>query len=256
MFESIGIIGAGRIATILLEGWRRSQTPLPAVRVFDRDEAAASALQQAYATVELAGLEQVACCDLLLLAVHPPVVSELLPRLAGLLQVSTLLCSLAPRIRIPELICGLSGHDQVARINPNAPSIIGAGFNPVAFAQGVTPERQERLKALFAPLGQMPQVPDEQIETYAVISAMGPTYFWFQFHTMSTMAQSFGLGTDEAVAAMRSMLHGAVDTLFAGSLSAQRVMDLVPIRPMAEEEGLISELISGKLATIYGRLTG
>ena len=46
---------------------------------------------------------------------------------------------------------------------------------------------------MFAPLGQLPEVADEQLESYAVISAMGPTYFWFQFHALEQLAAASSL---------------------------------------------------------------
>lgn len=254
MFDPIGIIGAGRITGILLNGWQRRTTSLPRIAVCDIDGAASHRLQQEHPTIHLAKLEDTVDCELLLLAVHPPVLRELLPRLSSLIHKKTLVCSLSPQVRLPQLRAGLAGHEAVARMNPNAPAIIGAGFNPVAFAEGVTPSQKASLRTLFAPLGQMPTVPDHQLETYAVISAMGPTYFWFQFQTMVTTAESFGLTHAEASTAVSSMLHGAVDTLLASGMTPTQVMDLVPIRPMEDEEGSISELLANKLATIHGRL--
>ena len=80
-------------------------------------------------------------------------------------------------MRIPALVRGLGGYARVARINPNAPSIVNAGFNPVAYGEGLPQDAREHLHELVASLGLNPEVADDQIETYAVISAMGPTYF-------------------------------------------------------------------------------
>ena len=38
------------------------------------------------------------------------------------------------------------------------------------------------------------------------------------------------------------MLHGAVDTMFASDLTPERVMDLVPVRPMAGAEQAILQM--------------
>ena len=77
-------------------------------------------------------------------------------------------------------------------MNPNAASIVGKGYNPISFADGLPQQSQNDLLDLIAPLGQSPVVADESIETYAVISAMGPTYFWFQFDALRQLAESFG----------------------------------------------------------------
>lgn len=48
MFDSIGFIGAGRIAHIMLGGWQRAGTPLPAVHAYDQSVEAVAALQRAF----------------------------------------------------------------------------------------------------------------------------------------------------------------------------------------------------------------
>lgn len=138
----------------------------------------------------------------------------LLARIAPVLRPDAVVVSLAPRVRLPALQAQLGGFARIARMNPNAPSVVGQGFNPVAYGEGMPQESRSALQALEAPLGEMPEVDDALIETCAVISAMGPTYFWFQFDEVRQLAQSFGMSPDQAKAAVRSMLHGAIDTLF------------------------------------------
>jgi hypothetical protein len=36
-------------------------------------------------------------------------------------------------------------------------------------------------------------VPEEALEAYAILAAMGPTCFWFQWQTMRELAAAFGL---------------------------------------------------------------
>jgi pyrroline-5-carboxylate reductase len=140
-------------------------------------------------------------------------------------------------------------------MNPNAPSIVGAGFNPVVFAEGFPLVAREALLDLMAPLGASPQVSDSLIEACAVITAMGPTYFWFQFDALRQLAEAFGMEASFARGALRSMLHGAVDTLFDSDLPAQRVMDLVAVRPLADDEAQILGLLRERVAGIHLKLT-
>ena len=92
------------------------------------------------------------------------------------------------------------------------------------------------------------------IETYAAISAMGPTYFWFQFEELRRLAESWGMTPDQAREAVASMLHGAVDTMFASDLSPERVMDLIPVRPMAADESAVREIMQTRIGAVHARL--
>jgi pyrroline-5-carboxylate reductase len=51
----------------------------------------------------------------------------------------------------------------VARIMPNAPSLIGQGINPVAYGASVTPEARELVEAILAALGETLVVHDDQM---------------------------------------------------------------------------------------------
>ncbi len=254
MFDSIGIIGAGRIAHILLGGWKHTATALPPIRVYDVSTEALTTLKTAFPQVQISTLEETSNSDLRLLGVHPPVLADLLPQIRPLLRPEAVVCSLAPKLRLPQLQAQLGGFHRLARMNPNATSIIGQGMNPLVFAPQLPEAARLSLRTLFAPLGQLPEVADEQLESYAVISAMGPTYFWFQFHALEQLAESFGLARHEARQAIATMLHGAVDTLLASELPPEVVMDLVPVRPLADDEETITNMLATRLRAIHGKL--
>ena len=111
------------------------------------------------------------------------------------------------------------------------------------------------LLRVLAPLGQSPQVEEKLLESYAVISAMGPTYFGFQFAEVEKLANTFGLNPAAAREAMRAMLHGTVDLLFSSDLPREKVLDLVPVRPLAEQEGEIVGMLQRQIGGIYAKLT-
>ena len=254
MFDSIGIIGAGRIAHILLGGWKHTATALPPIRVYDVSTEALTTLKTAFPQVQISTLEETSNSDLRLLGVHPPVLADLLPQIRPLLRPEAVVCSLAPKLRLPQLQAQLGGFHRLARMNPNATSIIGQGMNPLVFAPQLPEVARLSLRTLFAPLGHLPEVADEQLESYAVISAMGPTYFWFQFHALEQLAESFGLARHEARQAIAAMLHGAVDTLLSSELPPEVVMDLVPVRPLADDEETITNMLATRLRAIHSKL--
>jgi pyrroline-5-carboxylate reductase len=255
MFKSIGFIGAGRVAHIMLGGWKEKGAVLPPVVVCDSSPEALAALTAAFPQVRVATLEEVAGQALVFAAVHPPARGETLARIAPHLKADAVLVSLAPKMRLPALQEKLGGFARLARMNPNAPGIIGQGFNPVSLAPGLHQDARAALLGIVAPLGASPVVDDPLIETCAVISAMGPTYFWFQFDALRTMAEGFGMSPELAREAMRTMLHGAVDTLFASDLPVARVMDLVPVRPLAAEEEAIKGMLRERVGGIHTKLT-
>ena len=79
---------------------------------------------------------------------------------------------LAPKFTVGKLTELLGGFARVARVIPNAPSVVNFGFNPVAFAPVLGANHKREISELLAPLGECPEVAEEKLEAYAVLTAM------------------------------------------------------------------------------------
>ena len=104
--------------------------------------------------------------------------------------------SLAPKVPLSAMATAL-GTTRVARMIPNAPSLIGRGYNPVTFGTGVDSDARAALAPLFTPWGEWPEVEERTLEAYAILTGMGPTYFWYQWQALRELAGQFGLSPPE-----------------------------------------------------------
>ena len=102
-------------------------------------------------------------------------------------------------------------------------------------------------------MGDQPEVAEESLEAYALVTAMGPTYFWYQVQTLRELAVSFGLEQEAADEGVRRMLDGAVRCLLAKGPSS---MDLIPVRPLEELEPTVTSAFETKLTGMFEKLTG
>ena len=200
--------------------------------------------------------EEAAACDRVFLALHPPALKTVLPGIAPRVRADAVVVSLAPVLTLARLSEMLGGFTRLARVLPNAPSIARAGYNPVAFADGLPSEARAEIDSLLEGLGAHPVVPEETLEAYAILSAMGPTYFWFQWQTLRELAASFGLSSTDADRALRAMLDGAVRTFFDAGLTEAQVLDLVPVKPLAEAEPQVRQAYRDALPRLHAKLKG
>jgi pyrroline-5-carboxylate reductase len=92
------------------------------------------------------------------------------------------------------------------------------------------------------------------MEAYAVISAMGHTYFNFQLQKLKELAISYGMEDAEAAEAISHMLRGTVETLFHSGLTYHEVTDLVPVKPMSEVEETMKGYYDQYLNGIYNKI--
>jgi len=254
--KTVGFVGAGRVARIILGGLERAGRMPAQVVASDTNPDILKRLQSGFPAVQnaLQGNRAAAAQDLVFLALHPPAIPGVLAEIGDCLKPGAILISLAPKHSIARLKEGLGGFDRIARIIPNAASIIGAGYNPVAFSEALKREEKAEMQSMLEALGKCPEVAEDKLEAYAVITAMGPTYLWFQLQELRSLAESFGMTSAEAQTGVAEMAAGAAHTLFGSGLPAAEVMDLIPVKPLGEEEANIVALYRSRLEPLYRKL--
>ncbi|OFW11562.1 MAG: hypothetical protein A3H96_22955 [Acidobacteria bacterium RIFCSPLOWO2_02_FULL_67_36] len=233
--HSVGFIGGGRIARILIGGWARKGLGPVTVLVHEPDGAAFDALTGVAPRVQRASALEAAAAPVVFVALHPPAIAAALAALRPAIRPDTILVSLAPKITLAAL-SDRTGTSRVARMIPNAPSLLGLGYNPVTYGAGLDWHGRGALSALFSPWGDAPEVEESTLEAYALVTGMGPTYFWFQWQTLRELASEMGVAAADRDRALGAMIRGAVATLLDSGLSPSAVMDLVPVKPLADVE--------------------
>ena len=255
--HTVGFVGGGRITAIFLQALGGRGLALDRVTVSDTSAEVLSKLTARFPEITTTAANgAAAACERVFLALHPPALKAVLPEIAPCLREDAVVVSLAPVLTCVRLSEMLGGFTRLARVLPNAPSLVRAGFNPVAFADGLPPEARSEIEALLDGLGSHPEVPEATLEAYAILAAMGPTYFWFQWQALRELAASFGLPPADADRALRAMLDGAVRAFFDAGLTAEQVMDLVPVKPLAESEPQILQAYRDVLPRLHAKLKG
>lgn len=243
----ITFLGGGRVVRIILTGLQRAGKLPREVTVYDPDREALRLLEGEFnvkTSPSCRGLEG----DVIFLALHPPVLKDVLNTMESI-PPESIIVSLAPKIRIDEIQKALN-HPRVVRVIPNAPSAVNRGYNPFSTADELSEADLEMLRALFEPLGEFPEVSEEKLEAYAVITAMGPTYLWFQLNELERLAVEFSMDPGEAAAAVQSMVTGAVELLYSQP-DRGAIMDLIPVKPLEGAEDDIRTIYRENLMKIY-----
>jgi len=255
--QTVGFVGGGRVARIILGGFNRAGRMPPRVVASDANPDVLKRLQSGFPNVVTAlnNNREAAGQDLVFLGLHPPALAGALGEIRNSLRPGATVISLAPKLSIARISEALGGFDRIVRLIPNAASIIGRGYNPIAFSKTLSGQDRGEIKSLMRALGKCPEVPEDKLEAYAVVVAMGPTYLWFQLHELQTLAESFGLTAEEAGTGLAEMVEGAVKTLFGSGMPAEEVMDLIPVKPLGEDEAAIKEAYRARLEPLYRKLT-
>jgi pyrroline-5-carboxylate reductase len=97
-------------------------------------------------------------------------------------------------------------------------------------------------------------VAEAKLEGYALLTGMGPTYLWFQLQALREVAAGFGLTEAEIAPALKRMVCGGARTLLESGLTPAEVMDLIPVKPLAEMEAQVSEMYRTRLPALFQRI--
>jgi len=254
--KSLGFIGGGRITRILLNGFKNANVSFGKFYVYETNETVINALKADFPQIEASSMDssKAASSDWVFIALHPPVLMEALNAIKNSVNKGALVVSLAPKITLDKIQSVLPHIPNLARMNPNAGTYVNKGYNPVCFAKNADNKVLKEFLDAFEKLGKVPVVPENQIEAFAMVSAMGHTYFWFQLQQLKELGLSYGLSENEANETISTMLWGTTETLFNSGLDYDKVVDLVPVKPMAEHENTVKDFYKTCLNGLYQRI--
>jgi pyrroline-5-carboxylate reductase len=252
--NSLGFIGGGRITKIFLQAFDNRKARLGPVVVFDTNAEVLSALKRDFPEIQVAeNLQQAAQQAVVFIALHPTAIMETVSKIADIVSDDAVVASLAPKITIDKFASKLKTQN-ILRLIPNATSYINEGYNPVAFAEGFDPDYKDQLLDLLKILGNTFEVPEPKLEAYAIVSAMLPTYFWFQWEELIDIGKQMGLSEEESSQSVHDTMKAALSLYFNAGLTPDKTNDLIPVKPIGECQPQIREIYRTRLMGLFERI--
>lgn len=252
--KTLGFIGGGRVTKILLQAFNNQGIDFPSIKVCDTNHKTLRELKHEFPVIETLGsMEELYGQEILFIALHPSVIKEQVNCIKKLIGENSLLISLAPKFSIAKL-SELMGTQRIVRMIPNATSYINNGYNPVFFSELIDNNEKEEVLKMLTPLGNTFETEENKLEAYAIISAMLPTYFWFQWEEMKSIGKLMGLDEAESKDAVKETLLSAINVLYNSKLTYDEVVDLIPVKPIGEHEEQITDMYKTKLMGLYEKI--
>ena len=252
--KAIGFIGGGRITKIILQALANRQIELSSVLVCDANPEVLKSLGKQFPEIQTTDSNELAAKkEIVFIALHPPVIMETLEQIKASVSVKTQVVSLAPKISIEKIASKLATKN-VARMIPNATSYINEGYNPVSFSAEYPSGEKQSLFEMLHTMGKIFEVEESKLEAYAIVSAMLPTYFWFQWKEIQNLGVQMGLNDPESKETVQQTLLAAIDLFFNSELNYNDVVDLIPVKPISEHESQISQIYQDKLMGLYQKI--
>jgi len=205
--KAIVFVGGGRITSALVAGLR-AENYGRRMTVYDRNGSKMRALQRQF-RVEIAPdlASALAQAQLVIVAVRPASVTELLAQVAGCQRRPKLWVSLAAGIPLKVLRLGLGAPVTWVRAMPSPASRIRQGLTGLCFDRSVTKSDRTRVRSLFAAVGQTIEIPEPRFDAFT--ATYSSSHGYHALAALAKAAQEAGLDRKTAlVAAAHALADG------------------------------------------------
>ncbi len=205
----IGFIGGGNMAAAMIGGLLRQGFMAKDIQVVEPDPARRAQLAAEFGVGVEAGAAAGLAVDVLVLAVKPQVLHDVLAALPPLPS-TTCVLSVVAGVRAADISRWLGGHAAVVRSMPNTPALVGAGMAGLFALPGANSEQQSRAERILNAVGQIVWVSREaDIDAVTAISGSGPAYVFYFIEALEAAAIKLGLPAETARALSMHTVYGA-----------------------------------------------
>jgi len=165
--------------------------------------------------------------DLIIAAVLPQKLREVLRSIAGHVRKNACLVSIAPGHTLKALKEMTDGHMQVVRAMPNTPSLTGDGM--IAVCTGPDTDKSALDAALFVlgTLGRTEVVEESQLNAVIAVSGSAPAYVYVFMDALMDAGVLGGLHRDQAMRMSAQMLYGAAQLMLKTGRTPADLKDMV-----------------------------
>jgi len=246
--NKLAVLGTGKLGGILLRAYLK-QGLFSAKRVSStvrHEEKAAALTKELGVTVSTNNREAVKEADIVLLAVKPQVVGDVLKEIKPELGKDTLVISVAASVPTSYIEQRVGEKVPVVRVMPNTCSAVGCGMTGICRGSHASPEHLEIAKSMFGAVGRTVVVDEKNMDAVTGLSASGPAFLYIILESLAEAGVKVGLPRDVATLLAAQTMKGASSVVLETGDHPALLRDAVTTPAGCTIDGIL-ELEEGKL---------
>lgn len=222
----LAVIGGGRMGEAIIKGLLDAGVyGGTSIVVAEPDAGRREALSSAYGVRTTGeGTEAVAGAAVVLLAVKPQVIYEIVASLAADIA-GSLVISIAAGISCARIESLLPAGTAVVRVMPNTPAMAGQAMSVVSGGTEATSGQVETVRAMFAAIGRAIVLDERYQDAATAISGSGPAYVALFVDALARAGVRQGLPRDVAEQLAVQTVRGTADLLDATGMHPEQLVD-------------------------------
>lgn len=213
MNNQIACIGAGNMAEAIISGWLDSGFIKPeqvCASEINAERRKTIRTQLGIKTSQ-SNADTVKSASIVLLAVKPQVMEELLQEIKEDFSENALVISIAAGLTTEWLASHLPGHVRIIRVMPNTPALVKKGMSCLAAGPRCTEDDLRACEKLFQCVGDTLIVEADQMDAVTAVSGSGPAYVFYLMENMIKAAEDLGLSCEQSQKLVLKTVQGAAE---------------------------------------------
>lgn len=254
--KKLGVIGAGNMAEALIGGVLKSGL-LPSESVYacdlsaDRREVFSSKLGVNVS----ASNSDVLACDIILLAVKPQVLGDVLAECGEAFGSEKLIISIAAGIKSETIYNAVKEGTRVVRVMPNIPMVLGEGVSGVVRANNATEQDLEIVLKMCSSAGDAYEITEDNMDALTAVSGSGPAYVFLLAELLAKAGVAAGLDESLSARLAEGTLYGAAQLLRDSADSPEELRRKVT-SPGGTTEAAVNSMLDNGIAEIIENAVG
>jgi pyrroline-5-carboxylate reductase len=227
--KRIGFIGGGNMGEALVRGLvGASLVPPDLITVTDvRAERGRQLAQQYGITAHADNARCVREADVVILAVKPQIMTEVLRDIAPAVTSRHLLVSIAAGVATATIRRGLGKEARIIRVMPNTPALVLRGATALARGTGLEADDLATAEEIFGAVGRVVVLDEALMDAVTGLSGSGPAYVAIVIEALADGGVNMGLDRATAMTLATQTVLGAAQLLAETGLHPGALKDMV-----------------------------
>lgn len=226
--RKIGLLGAGNMANALIRGLLGSKTlRAEQIRASDVRAEQLAELEKSHGIqTHTNNAELLAWANVIVLAVKPQVIAQVLDQVASVVKSDTLVISIAAGVPLSTIEARLPGV-RVLRAMPNTAAIALAGATGIAAGSNAGAEDVSFARTLFESVGRCAVLDESALDAVTGLSGSGPAYVMLIIEALADGGVKVGLSRETALMLAAQTVYGSAKLLLETGEHPGRLKDMV-----------------------------
>ncbi len=225
--NKIGVIGCGNMGSVLVSGLLESGLcPPSSIYVADAKKAKLKSLKKSGVRIVDNG-KLADSADVIILAVKPAAVSEVISGIRNFLTPSKVIISIAAGVSTRKIESFLKGKKvPVIRVMPNVNAMVKAGILPYCFGKHAAgcrglPER------LFSPLGTVFRLSENMFDAVTALSGSGPGFIFYLAENIKNICREKKFTEKQSALISSYLVCGSGKMLAETGIAPEKLKEMV-----------------------------